>query len=909
MTALSRFSIAHPKTALLLALVVTSAAAPGVTRLRLRTDGHALIPLDAPEIQEDRRIRREFGVEDPLVVLIKTAGPRGIFNTPTLELVRDLTHELQAIEGIRPWDVVSLETAKSDRVRPGTLIFRRFLEPIPDSIGALEQLRSDLQQIALYTGTLVSKDQSSTAVLVGVPAGMDRTALYETVRKLATAKEPRPEEIHVIGAPVAEALLGTHLLEDLGVPDALLGHLPMPEEATPFGVPRDLGGFRRMLAEHVGLVPVALALMCLVFAVSFRNVTGVALPMGEVGACLAFVFGLMGWFDVPVYLTIAVMPVILTAVGVADEIHIFAAFRQQRRLDPGGTPTQIVTATMANLGSPVVKTSVTTAVGFLSFALSPIRPVQMFGLFTATGVLYCMLFSLLVVPAVLVLLGSKRTGEESPRTPDGAPEPTARSRLAGIVRRARFVIVALAFLVIAAAPFGVARIRIQDSWIDGFAPSSEFFKATTGFNEQFLGIHTLLIRVGVEPSEPIRGTIPGAAVDHRAVHLPLDASIDPASLVGRALHLHRPDGRSPDTPARPALRYRSDWDTWIEAAERVGEQIVIVPHPKHGSPKMGMNAKPGERLEFSISPRWLMQPQVLRRIERFETFVRSRESETVGGVLGPATYLATTEFLIRGRKAGSREIPSDRDRVKWDWSQYGSVRGEESLRQVVNEDYTAGLISVYMKNANFIDTKRLMNAVREYERTELTPHGMQLSFAGDVAVSQTLIRAIVRTQIISVLGSLLGILVVTTIMGRSLAWGALCVLPCAVAVLVNFAVMGLIGMPLGVATSMFSGMTLGIGVDFAIHLLERYRHQRERGASATVALNDAMGVAGPAIMIDGLAVAIGFGVLTLSQVPANARLGGLVVLSIVNCLLVTLLLVPALLSFRKPAASRAVDSG
>jgi len=113
---------------------------------------------------------------------------------------------------------------------------------------------------------------------------------------------------------------------------------------------------------------------------------------------------------------------------------------------------------------------------------------------------------------------------------------------------------------------------------------------------------------------------------------------------------------------------------------------------------------------------------------------------------------------------------------------------------------------------------------------------MHLSFAGDVAVSQTLIRAIVRTQVISLLGSLLGILVITTIMGRSLAWGALCVLPCALAVLVNFAIMGWVGMPLGVATSMFSGMTLGIGVDFAIHLLERYRRLRDRGPPPRPAL-------------------------------------------------------------------------
>ena len=61
-----------------------------------------------------------------------------------------------------------------------------------------------------------------------------------------------------------------------------------------------------------------------------------------------------------------------------------------------------------------------------------------------------------------------------------------------------------------------------------------------------------------------------------------------------------------------------------------------------------------------------------------------------------------------------------------------------------------------------------------------------------------------------------------------------------------------------------------------------------------------MKATGPAIFIDALAVALGFGVMMLSQVPANARLGGLVVLSIVSCFAATLLLLPALMRIRAP---------
>ena len=151
---------------------------------------------------------------------------------------------------------------------------------------------------------------------------------------------------------------------------------------------------------------------------------------------------------------------------------------------------------------------------------------------------------------------------------------------------------------------------------------------------------------------------------------------------------------------------------------------------------------------------------------------------------------------------------------------------------------------------------------------------------------------------------MVGILVVAGVLSRSLIFGVLSVLPCALAVLMNFAFMGWSGMPLGVATSMFAGMTLGIGVDFAIHLLERYRRAVSRGLDVDAAIADALCATGPAIVIDAIAVALGFGILTLSQVPANARLGGLVVVSIAGCLAATLLVLPALLRLLRPGYPR-----
>ena len=164
-------------------------------------------------------------------------------------------------------------------------------------------------------------------------------------------------------------------------------------------------------------------------------------------------------------------------------------------------------------------------------------------------------------------------------------------------------------------------------------------------------------------------------------------------------------------------------------------------------------------------------------------------------------------------------------------------------------------------------------------------------------MSQTLVRAIVRSQVGSLLLSALGILVVTALLFRSLRWGLVCMVPAGLAVTVTFAVMGWTGMSLGVATSMFASMVLGIGVDFAIHMVERYRMAVHKTPHRQAAILESLTATGPAVVINAFAVALGFGVLVLSQVPANAELGAITVVSLLSCLAATLLVIPALINF------------
>jgi hypothetical protein len=880
--------VRHPILVLIIASAVTAAAVPGIARLGLRTDGQALVPEQAPAVRFDRAVRRDFGVADPVVILVRSRDPAGIYAPRTLRLVSDLTWRLTGLEGLDSSSVTSLATERSERFRPRTLTRFRLLEPLPEGPLRLAELRDDVEAYGL-AGTLVSFDGRATAILVKTPSGADRTALVTAIHGAVADSDTTGHDLRVIGAPVAEALLGTHILEDLG-----LGRRPGPVAGRSDEGLGPTSRLRLAVARHLGLLPLSLAVMLLVFLVCFRSLTAALLPLGEAAACLVALFGAMGWTGTPVYLTMAVLPVILVSMGLADELHVFYAYWRHRLAHPESPAAALVRSALDETSLPVIATSLTTAAGFLSFALSPLNPVRAFGLFTAAGILFCMLWTLTVIPALLVLLAPRGRRPLGLRPASGSADAPRWARLAErFGRRPLPTLLALAAGLALCVP-GMRRVAVQDSWIAGFAPDSDFHRATQDFNRGFFGTHRLLLVLDTEPVDA-RGPVAARDVLHRELRLPGDWVADPGAAVGCSVVVSR-RGEAAGQGSWPRVYRPRSWGSIVESAARVDGRLVVTTPLSHGSPRFLLAPAAGETLEVRLRSQPFALAAVLRRVADLERFVRGHARYAVGGVTGPPDQIVTAEFVTSDRDPEFRAIPSDPERVLWLWGAIGRTRGTERLREVVDPGLRRGLVTVFLKNANFLDTARLMEAIRAYEREHLRPAGMRLEFAGDVAVSQTLVEAIVRSQVGSILASLLGILALTALLFGSLGAGLVCMLPAGIAVAVTFAFLGWTGTPLGVATSMFAAMVLGVGVDFAIHLLEGYRRTRARGAGHRAALVESVATTGPAITANGLALTLGFGLLALSRVPANTRLGTITMVSLLACLAATFVVLPGLLA-------------
>jgi predicted RND superfamily exporter protein len=169
-------------------------------------------------------------------------------------------------------------------------------------------------------------------------------------------------------------------------------------------------------------------------------------------------------------------------------------------------------------------------------------------------------------------------------------------------------------------------------------------------------------------------------------------------------------------------------------------------------------------------------------------------------------------------------------------------------------------------------------------------------------------------QIRGLAASLLVIGGLALLIFRSRRVAAIAMIPDAVPLALTFGFMGLAGIPLDAATVLVGCLALGIAVDDTVHVLSGFvEHPRHRD-DPRQALADTFRRVLPPMLLTTIAIAIGFGVLGLSDFAVTRNFGLLTAATVVVALLADLTLLPALLlgnaiNPRAGSPSRAPGSG
>jgi predicted RND superfamily exporter protein len=373
-------------------LLVTAGLGSQVAHLRVDNSEQAFLHEDDTERMRYDRFREIFDREDRIAVVLHGSD---VFDLGFLERLRALH---RAIEEEVPFveEVTSLVNARNTRGEEDRLIVEDLLERWPTTPAELEALRSRVMTHPLYAGQLISKSGEYTMISV-------KPFTYSTLQD---------SEAEIIAGfdssgPGAEAT--PEYLSEEESRQLVLAMRSVVErfEADNFqiyltGGPVFEDGLNGSLQRDVAIfLPLSLVVIVGLLGALFRRVSGVLIPLTVVIGALVSSMGLMAVLDIPFSITLNILPPFLLVVGVADSVHVLVIFYQ--RLAAGDVSEDAIAAALRHAGVPVVMTSLTTAAGLSSFRVAALAPIAQLGVIAPAGVLLAMLYSLLLLPALLAI--------------------------------------------------------------------------------------------------------------------------------------------------------------------------------------------------------------------------------------------------------------------------------------------------------------------------------------------------------------------------------------------------------------------------------------------------------------------------------------------------------------------------
>lgn len=383
---------------------------------------------DDPHLQDYRQSKGWFGGDE--LVGVAYHDPQ-LFEEAGQKRLRDLSHELSEVPGVRPESTQNLARNMTAANLP------------------LLSKRKD-QILELYRGLLVGEDNETTAVILRlVPEGdasVPRAKTIAGIRRIAEAHETRTGlATHVVGEPVQVHDMFRYVQED----GTVLGW-----------------------ASSILLIAVILVI--------FRRIRWVLLPVLVVQATLVWTKAILVLSHLQLSMVSSILNSLVTVIGVATVMHITLVYCEHREhLDRAAA----LHKTFLLLASDVFWVCATTAGGFGAQLSSHVFPVYSFGLMMTLG-------SMLILVAIAgILPGGILLG---PKTVDphvaGADGQVGRSlaTLAHWIEAYPWRLTAICVVITAAALSGMSRIRVETDFTRNFRQSSPIVQAL-GFVETNLG--------------------------------------------------------------------------------------------------------------------------------------------------------------------------------------------------------------------------------------------------------------------------------------------------------------------------------------------------------------------------------------------------------------------------------------
>ena len=287
----------------------------------------------------------------------------------------------------------------------------------------------------------------------------------------------------------------------------------------------------------------------------------------------------------------------------------------------------------------------------------------------------------------------------------------------------------------------------------------------------------------------------------------------------------------------------------------------------------------------------IVEPAKMAQIDELERALSGNAD--VGYTSSVASMVRTMNRIVSEDPAAG--LPGSRQATAQLFLLYEMGGDPEDFERVLDFERDHALLTARI---NTLSTERTQAIVEQAQH--LVADDGEVVVGGFGAVFADLVDAVVEGQIASLMLSLLIVFVLVAVTFRSVGAGAWAVVPLVLAMPLLFGLMGHLGIELNVVTAMLSSIMVGVGVDYTLHFLWRYRLERRQGLAVADAVQKTLTTTGRGIVFNAMSVIVGFAVLFISNFQPVQFFGFLVVVSIGACLVGALVLLPAMVLVLRP---------
>jgi predicted RND superfamily exporter protein len=843
-TRLLQLAIEKPKLVYTLVLLMVAISLAMMPNLKIDTDPENMLSSDAPARVFHNQTKADFQMRDMIVVGI--VSKNSIFTPSALQVVEQLSTEILQIEGVIQQDLLSLSVVdnitqeKNNQGENNGIRFEYLMKQAPSSLEGSLAIQQAVKRLPMLNNTIVSGDNKAIAIYVPIQA---KDMSYNIAEKIRTISGNFPAELvanvdfHITGLPVAEDQFGYEMFVQMGVAAPLAG----------------------------------LAIFVLLWYF-FRNFPLIIAPMVVAMATVIIIMGSLIGMGFTVHIMSSMIAIFLMPIAVVDSVHILSEFAEKYKT--GDDAGDVVKGVMKHLYTPMLYTSITSAIGFYSLMLTPIPPVKVFGAFIGTGILLAFALTIIYVPAYI----SRLKPETLAKLHDAIVRMEKKGRLANVLERlgsfatqkTKLILIGFVALFLISIE-GVSRIEINDNPVNWFKADHEIRIADKVLNEHFAGTYDAWLVFNNN-----EGDNNGEVKKFKEVLATFTA--DSASAKKIHTFINNVNSAKKESLFNQHLLVLLD-DLTFSAPDKdqvIIEQLVNIADSAFNDSKV------------------FLDPTLLNWQSDFQQALLA--TGLVGKSNGLADIVKTVNRELFSGEDKDFTLPETSNGVAQTLLQYQSSHRPQDLWHFVTKDYQKSLLWLQMTSGDNQHTTKVVNWTETYITNNPMPKNISYQWAGKSYLNIVWQDAMVNGMIDSLLSSFVIVFLMMVLLFRSFKYGILAMLPLTLTISMIYGLIGWIGKDYDMPIAVLSALTLGLSIDFAIHFLQRARELEKELGSLTQALTAMFQEPSRAISRNAIVIAVGFTPLLLSPLMPYITVGFFLASIMALSALVTLVLLPALMT-------------